>query len=85
MGKILVIDDERTIRRALTEILVFEEFEVDEAENGKQGLDKAKTEVYDMIFCDIKMPEMDGMEVLDGLQKAKVDTPVIMISGHWKY
>ena len=82
MGKILVIDDERTIRRALTEILVFEEFEVDEAENGKQGLDKAKTEAYDIIFCDIKMPEMDGMEVLEGLQKAKIETPVIMISGH---
>ena len=82
MGKILVIDDERTIRRALTEILVFEEFEIDEAENGKQGLDKAKTEAYDIIFCDIKMPEMDGMEVLEGLQKAKIETPVIMISGH---
>ena len=50
MGKILVIDDERTIRRALTEILVFEEFEVDEAENGKQGLDKAITEAYDIIL-----------------------------------
>ena len=82
MGKILVVDDERAIRRALREILEFEEFEVDEAENGKQGLDKAKSEDYDIIFCDIKMPEMDGMEVLDGLQAAKVDTPVIMISGH---
>eukprot|EP00353_Schmidingerella_taraikaensis_P014415 CAMPEP_0185594578 /NCGR_PEP_ID=MMETSP0434-20130131/75494_1 /TAXON_ID=626734 ORGANISM="Favella taraikaensis, Strain Fe Narragansett Bay" /NCGR_SAMPLE_ID=MMETSP0434 /ASSEMBLY_ACC=CAM_ASM_000379 /LENGTH=128 /DNA_ID=CAMNT_0028222035 /DNA_START=24 /DNA_END=406 /DNA_ORIENTATION=- len=82
MGKILVVDDERAIRRALREILEFEEFEVDEAENGKQGLDKAKAEQYDVIFCDIKMPEMDGMEVLDGLLKAKVDAPVIMISGH---
>lgn len=82
MAKILIIDDERAIRRALREILEFEEFEVDEAENGKQGLDKAKAEEFDIIFCDIKMPEMDGMEVLDGLQKAKVDTPVIMISGH---
>ena len=81
-SKISVADDERAIRRALREILEFEEFEVDEAENGKQGLDKAKSENYDIIFCDIKMPEMDGMEVLDGLQKAKVDTPVIMISGH---
>lgn len=82
MSKILVVDDERAIRRALREILEFEEFEVDEAENGKQGLDKAKSEQYDVIFCDIKMPEMDGMEVLDGLLKAKVDAPVIMISGH---
>lgn len=82
MSKILVVDDERAIRRALREILEFEEFEVDEAENGKQGLDKAKADQYDVIFCDIKMPEMDGMEVLDGLLKAKVDSPVIMISGH---
>jgi two-component system, NtrC family, nitrogen regulation response regulator NtrX len=82
MSKILIVDDERAIRRALREILEFEEFEVDEAENGKDGLDKAKSETYDIIFCDIKMPEMDGMEVLDGLQKAKIDTPVIMISGH---
>jgi len=82
MAKILVVDDERAIRRALREILEFEEFEVDEAENGKQGLDLAISENYDIIFCDIKMPELDGMEVLDGLQKANVDTPVIMISGH---
>jgi len=82
MGKILIIDDERAIRRALREILEFEEFEVDEAENGKIGLSKAKAEEFDIIFCDIKMPELDGMEVLDELLKAKVDTPVIMISGH---
>ncbi|MDA9298913.1 sigma-54 dependent transcriptional regulator [Crocinitomicaceae bacterium] len=82
MSKILIVDDERAIRRALREILEFEEFEVDEAENGKIGLDMAKAENYDIIFCDIKMPEMDGMEVLDGLQKANVESPVIMISGH---
>lgn len=82
MAKILIIDDERAIRRALREILEFEKFEVDEAENGKQGVDKSKSELYDIIFCDIKMPEMDGMEVLDELLKSKVETPVIMISGH---
>jgi len=82
MSKILVIDDERAIRRALREILEFEEFEVEEAENGKEGLDKAKSGAYDIIFCDIKMPEMDGMEVLDGLLEENVDSPVIMISGH---
>lgn len=82
MSKILIIDDERAIRRALREILEFEEFEVDEAENGREGLDKAKADDYDIIFCDIKMPELDGMEVLDGLLKANVDSPVIMISGH---
>lgn len=78
----MIIDDERAIRRALREILEFEEYEVEEAENGKIGLEKAKTDNYDIIFCDIKMPEMDGMEVLDGLLKADVDSPVIMISGH---
>ncbi len=82
MAKILIIDDERAIRRALREILEFEKFEVDEAENGKEGVDKAKAELYDIIFCDIKMPEMDGMEVLDELLNSKVETPVIMISGH---
>jgi DNA-binding NtrC family response regulator len=82
MAKILIIDDERAIRRALREILEFEDFEVNEAENGKEGLDKAKADNYDVIFCDIKMPEMDGMEVLEGIQKAKIDSPVIMISGH---
>jgi DNA-binding NtrC family response regulator len=82
MGKILIIDDERSIRRALKEILEFESFEVHEAEHGKEGLDKAMASAYDMIFCDIKMPEMDGMEVLDALAKANVESPVIMISGH---
>jgi len=82
MGKILIIDDEKAIRRALREILEFEEFEVEEAENGKEGFLKAKTGNFDIIFCDIKMPEMDGVEVLDMLQEAKVDSPVIMISGH---
>ena len=82
MGKILIIDDERAIRRTMREILEFEDFEVEEAENGKDGLDKAISKVYDIIFCDIKMPLMDGMEVLDELIKAKIETPVIMISGH---
>lgn len=82
MAKILIIDDERAIRRALREILEFEDFQVDEAENGVEGLEKAKNALYDMIFCDIKMPQMDGMEVLDALMVHKIDTPVIMISGH---
>ncbi|RFC55934.1 sigma-54-dependent transcriptional regulator [Brumimicrobium aurantiacum] len=82
MGKILIIDDEKSIRRALKEILEFEDFEVDEAEDGKEGLEKATSQYFDLIFCDIKMPKMDGMEVLSALQKEKVDSPVIMISGH---
>lgn len=82
MSKILIIDDERAIRRALREILEFENFEVDEAEDGKQGIEKAVSEEYDIIFCDIKMPNMDGMEVLDALAESSVESPVIMISGH---
>lgn len=82
MSKILIIDDERSIRRALREILEFENFEVHEAENGKEGLEKIKSTGYDLIFCDIKMPEMDGMEVLEGAMAAKNEAPVIMISGH---
>lgn len=82
MSKILIIDDEKSIRRALREILEFEDFEVDEAENGKDGFDKATKTYYDIIFCDIKMPLMDGMEVLEALQKEKVESPIIMISGH---
>jgi two-component system nitrogen regulation response regulator NtrX len=82
MSKILIIDDERSIRRALREILEFENFEVHEAENGKEGLEKIQSTTYDIIFCDIKMPLLDGMEVLDEIQKAKIDVPVIMISGH---
>ena len=82
MNKILIIDDERSIRRALREILEFEKFEIEEAENGKEGVEKAKNEQYDVVFCDIKMPMMDGMEVLDELKKSNIDVPVIMISGH---
>jgi two-component system, NtrC family, nitrogen regulation response regulator NtrX len=82
MAKILIIDDERSIRRALREILEFESFEVDEAEDGVDGLEKARAQYYDIIFCDIKMPKMDGMEVLSKIQEEKIESPVIMISGH---
>lgn len=82
MSKILIIDDERSIRRALREILEFEKFDVEEAENGKQGLEKVQSEDFDVVFCDIKMPLMDGMEVLEAIKNAEIDVPVIMISGH---
>lgn len=82
MSKILVIDDERSIRRALKEIFEFESYDVHEAENGKEGLEKIKNNSYDLVFCDIKMPEMDGIEVLEAVQKEKIDVPMIMISGH---
>ncbi len=82
MELILIIDDERAIRNSLREILEFEGFQVDEAENGKLGLEKALSKQYDIIFCDVKMPLVDGIEVLNGLIESAVETPVIMISGH---
>ena len=80
--KILIIDDERSIRNSLKEILVDEGYDVDLAENGVQGCAMADKEKYSVIFCDIKMPEMDGIEVLDKLIQMGVDSAVVMISGH---
>jgi DNA-binding NtrC family response regulator len=82
MSKILVIDDERPIRSTLKEILEFEKFQVEDAEDGKAGLALIKKNVYDIILCDIKMPKMDGMEVLEEAVKLGIETPFIMISGH---
>ena len=82
MAKILVIDDERAIRNTLKEILEMESHEVETAENGRIALDKAKQQQFDLIFSDIKMPEMDGMELLTALREAEIDCPVVMISGH---
>jgi len=80
--KILIIDDENAIRRALREILEFEDCHVEEAENGKEGIDKLQKNEYDLIFCDIKMPIMDGLDVLSNAMKLNIETPIIMISGH---
>ena len=80
--KVLIIDDERSIRNTLKEILEFEGHEVATAEDGKQGLDKALAENFDAIFCDIKMPVMDGNEVLDALVAAGCEASIVMISGH---
>lgn len=82
MSKILIIDDESSIRSSLKEILEYESYKVDEAENGKVGLEKASSAAYDLIFCDIKMPGMDGIETLEKLKSAGVESPVVMISGH---
>jgi two-component system nitrogen regulation response regulator NtrX len=79
---VLIIDDERGIRRALREILEFEEIRVSEAENGKEGFKMIQENTYDLVFCDIKMPFMDGMEVLNEVHKNDLDVPVVMISGH---
>lgn len=80
--KLLIIDDERSIRNSLKEILVDEGYEVDLAENGAQGCEMADKEKYSVIFCDIKMPEMDGLEVLERFHQMGVDAAVVMISGH---
>ena len=80
--KILIIDDERSIRNSLKEILIDEGYDVDVAENGVQGCQMVDNERYSVIFCDIKMPEMDGLEVLDRLNEMGVESAVVMISGH---
>ncbi len=82
MAKILIIDDERSIRRTLREILEFEKYSIDEAEDGSSGLDAAKKKAYDLILCDIKMPKMDGIDVLQKLKEEGIESPVVMISGH---
>lgn len=81
MSRILIIDDQDPIRRVLREILENEKYQVDDASNGPDALQMIKDQEYDAILCDIKMPDMDGMEVLEQV-KATNDTPVIMISGH---
>ena len=80
--KVLVIDDERAIRYSLKEILEMEGYQVETAENGEEGLQKAEKEKYDAIFCDIKMPVMDGTEVLSKVIEEGIESPVIMVSGH---
>ncbi len=80
--KILIIDDERSIRNSLKEILADEGYDVDVAENGSQGCEMADKEKYSVIFCDIKMPGMDGMEVLDRFAEMGIDSAIVMISGH---
>lgn len=84
MSKILIIEDEAAIRRVLTKILSEENdsYKVEEAEDGLQGIEKVKNEDYDLILCDIKMPKMDGVEVLEAVKKIKPEIPMVMISGH---
>ena len=87
MAKILVIDDERAIRNTLKDILEFEGYTVDVAENGRIGLEMALAAKYDLIYTDIKMPEMDGMEMMQAYRKTTnelglEEAPVVMITGH---
>jgi DNA-binding NtrC family response regulator len=84
MPRILIIEDEDAIRRVLKKILLEEEknYSIDEAEDGLSGIELIKKNNYDLILCDIKMPKMDGLEVLSACQKLNPDLPVVMISGH---
>ncbi len=82
MAKILIVDDEKSIRNTLREILEYENYEVEEAADGKEAMDFLKKGKYDLVLLDIKMPKMDGMEVLDKSLAQNPDLPIIMISGH---
>lgn len=82
MTNILIIDDEKSIRATLKDILEYEGFGVDAAATGPEGLEMLAKKKYDALFCDIKMPQMDGLEVLEKVMESHTDVPVIMISGH---
>ncbi|HPH88635.1 MAG TPA: sigma-54 dependent transcriptional regulator [Chitinophagales bacterium] len=82
MPKILIVDDEKAIRRTLKEILEYEKYDIEEAEDGEIGLEKIEKNNYDVIILDVKMPKKDGIEVLTEMQQKGIDTPVIVLSGH---
>jgi len=82
MADILIIDDEKAIRKTLTEILSFEGYKIDEAADGEEGLKKFKEKTFDLVLCDIKMPKLDGIEFLQKAGEVNPDVPIIMISGH---
>lgn len=82
MADILIIDDEKAIRKTLTEILSFEGYKIDEAPDGEEGLKKFKEKTFDLVLCDIKMPKLDGIEFLQKAGEINPDIPIIMISGH---
>ncbi|MFN5931680.1 MAG: response regulator, partial [Sphingobacteriales bacterium] len=82
MSQILIIDDERSIRKTLKEILSFEGYEVEEARDGEEGIHMAMKKSFDAILCDVNMPKADGLEVLNKLKEQLPDIPVIMISGY---
>ena len=82
MSNILIIDDEKAIRKTLSEILSYEGYKIDEAGDGEEGLKKLKEKEFDVVLCDIKMPKVDGIEFLEKSRDINADTPIIMISGH---
>lgn len=82
MSNILIIDDEKSIRKTLGEILSYEGYKIDEASDGEEGLKKFREKTYDVVLCDIKMPKIDGMDFLEKSREINADVPIIMISGH---
>lgn len=82
MATILIIDDEKAIRKTLTEILSYEGYKIDEASDGEEGLKRFSEKAYDIVLCDIKMPKVDGIEFLEKAKEINGDVPIIMISGH---
>jgi len=82
MSRILIIDDEQSIRNSLKEVLEYEKYEVDLATEGREALEMFEKNQYDVVLCDIKMPKMDGIEVLEEINRQTTDIPIIMISGH---
>ncbi|HWH63226.1 MAG TPA: sigma-54 dependent transcriptional regulator, partial [Ginsengibacter sp.] len=82
MPSILIIDDEKSIRKTLTEILSYEGYKIDEAADGEEGLKKFKEKNFDIVLCDIKMPKLDGIEFLEKAKEINDEVPIIIISGH---
>jgi two-component system nitrogen regulation response regulator NtrX len=82
IAKILIVDDEKSIRYTLREILEYENYEVDEAQDGEEGLEKISNNAYDLVLCDVKMPKMDGVELLEKAMEMGLDVQFIMISAH---
>jgi DNA-binding NtrC family response regulator len=82
MSKILIVDDEAAIRSALKEVLEYEGFTISEAPDGETALKMVLKESFDLIFCDIKMPKLDGLDFLSELKKEEINVPVVMITGH---
>lgn len=82
MSNILIIDDEKSIRKTLSEILSYEGYKIDEAGDGEEGLKRFREKIYEVVLCDIKMPKLDGIEFLEKAKESNPDIPIIMISGH---
>src|SRR6185295_19200440 len=82
MANILIIDDEKSIRKTLSEILSYEGYKIDEAGDGEEGLKRFREKTYEVVLCDIKMPKLDGIEFLEKAKESNPDIPIIMISGH---